>query len=203
MDSLLLAVLLALGAFVLKTREERRRIRLLALHLSPFQVEKLMEQLIQGYLRALGEPDPARQQQVWQLLEVTEQQLADQVGRLAQSLAQAPAEHTRIHRWALPLVERWWPQSTFDLRELMAVHAQGLRAVVAGTGSVAPKDKAYTLLAELLLFQHSCHWFCKSKTVASARLLARHQTRYEQVLRSVSPATRQAYLAISGQRAPA
>ena len=38
--------------------------------------------------------------------------------------------------------------------------------------------------------QHTCHWFCNSKTVASARLLARHQTTYEQVLASVTPETR-------------
>ena len=47
--------------------------------------------------------------------------------------------------------------------------------------------------AELFLMQHTCHWFCKSKTVASARLMARHKTTYEQVLASVAPATRDAY----------
>jgi len=43
--------------------------------------------------------------------------------------------------------------------------------------------------------QHSCHWFCRSKTIASARMLAQHKTRYEQALQAVSPETRQAYLA--------
>lgn len=45
---------------------------------------------------------------------------------------------------------------------------------------------------------HSCHWFCKSKVVASARLLARHQTSHDQVLRSVTAETRQAYCALTG-----
>jgi hypothetical protein len=62
----------------------------------------------------------------------------------------------------------------------------------------APKDKAFTLMAELFLMQHTCHWYCKSKPVASARLMARHQTGYAQVIDAVDPATRRAYLA--GQR---
>jgi len=44
--------------------------------------------------------------------------------------------------------------------------------------------------------QHSCHWFCKSKTIASARMLAQHQTRYEQALDAVSPETLSAYQAV-------
>ena len=52
-------------------------------------------------------------------------------------------------------------------------------------------------VAELLLLQHTCHWYCKSRTVASARMLARHQTPYPQLVASVSPATRQAYLALT------
>jgi hypothetical protein len=50
----------------------------------------------------------------------------------------------------------------------------------------------------MFLMQHSCHWFCKSKAVASARLLVRHKTSYEQVLASVAPETRRAYLALVG-----
>ena len=60
-------------------------------------------------------------------------------------------------------------------------------------------DAAFTMSAELFLMQHSCHWYCKSKTVASARMLARHQTSYEQLLDAVSPETRSAYAALTGQ----
>jgi len=52
--------------------------------------------------------------------------------------------------------------------------------------------------AELFLMQHTCHWFCKSKVVASARMLARHQTAYAQLVASVAPATREAYTALVG-----
>ena len=52
------------------------------------------------------------------------------------------------------------------------------------------------LQAELFLMQHSCHWFCKSKFVASARMLARHQTAHAQLVASVAPATRNAYCAL-------
>ena len=37
---------------------------------------------------------------------------------------------------------------------------------------------------------------CKSKTVASARMLARHQTPHEQLVASVSAETRNAYLTL-------
>jgi hypothetical protein len=43
------------------------------------------------------------------------------------------------------------------------------------------------------LMQHTCHWFCKTKGVASARLLVRHQTAYAQVLDAVGSETRAAY----------
>jgi hypothetical protein len=51
-------------------------------------------------------------------------------------------------------------------------------------------------MAEMFLMQHSCHWFCKSRTIASARMLRQHQTSYEQALHVVSPETREAYLAV-------
>jgi hypothetical protein len=55
---------------------------------------------------------------------------------------------------------------------------------------------AFTMSAELFLMQHTCHWFCKSKTVASARMLALHKTTYAQLVASVAPGTRDAYRAL-------
>ena len=85
---------------------------------------------------------------------------------------------------------------------LLAIHAHGFGRVVDAPAHHAlplpPRDRAYTMLAEMLLMQHSCHWFCKSKVVASARLLARHQTSHDQVLRSVTAETRQAYCVLTG-----
>jgi hypothetical protein len=97
---------------------------------------------------------------------------------------------------ALPFVSLAIPATTFDLRKLLAVHARGISQAVANAQGLTPKRKAFNLMAELLLMQHSCHWFCRSKLVASARMLARHQTSYAQLLDAVSPETRQAYLAV-------
>jgi hypothetical protein len=72
--------------------------------------------------------------------------------------------------------------------------------VVANRAGLSPKTKAFTLSAELFLMQHSCHWFCRSRAVASARLLARHKTSYAQVLQSVSGETREAYARLVGRK---
>jgi len=64
---------------------------------------------------------------------------------------------------------------------------------VANEANRNHRDKAFMLTAELYLMQHTCHWFCRSKNVASARLLAQHKTSYQQVLESVSGNTRRAY----------
>ena len=87
------------------------------------------------------------------------------------------------------------------MRALLQAHAQGIAAVVADPGDGTEQDRkrqAYTVTAELYLLQHSCHWFCRSRAVASVRLVALHQTDYAQVLASVSPATRAAYRKITG-----
>jgi hypothetical protein len=49
MDILLLALLLSIGIFVLNGKQQRQRIGLLASHLAQYQIEKLMENLIEGY----------------------------------------------------------------------------------------------------------------------------------------------------------
>ena len=55
MDFFILAILVAAGIFILNGHKQRQRISLLGSHLSQFQIEKLMESLTEGYLRALGE----------------------------------------------------------------------------------------------------------------------------------------------------
>lgn len=200
MDILLLAFVLAMVYMVFKSRDEKRHIGLLASHLQALQIEKLMEQLIQGYMRALDAAEPVRREQIWGQLETTERQLAEQFNRLAVSVANEDAASTRVSKVPLPMADQWWPRQTFDLRQALAIHARGLAAVVENLAGRSLRDKAYAAMAEVLLMQHTCHWFCKSKTVASARLLARHKTAYVQVLQAVSPATREAYLALTGQR---
>lgn len=201
MDILILAALIAFGAHLFKSRYQARRIALLGSHLVQFQIEKLMENLTQGYLRALGESDPERRAQVWNLLASTEEALCNQFKRFAADFARVDAEETRVSKLpiALPYADRIFPAATFDLREMLQIHAQGIEAAAHNAAGRSLRDKAFTMSAELFLMQHSCHWFCKSKAVASARMLARHQTSHAQLLAAVSPSTRKAYSALIGR----
>jgi hypothetical protein len=203
METLLASLLLAFAAYHLKSRSERRRIRLLGEHLADHQIEKLMQTLTEGYARALGETDAARRESIWQLLGGTEYKLCAQARQLAEGFAKVNEAQARMNRLPWPLSEAasLISGSSFDLRAALKIHAAGL----ARAAQPAPaeedglrKARAFTLSAEMLLLQHSCHWFCKSKSVASARVLVRHQTPYAQVLASVSPETRRAYLDLLG-----
>ena len=201
MDFFILAILIAIGSYALTSRDQRVRIATLGSHLGQYQIEKLMETVTQGYLRALGEKDLARQEQIWALLNTSEGQLADQFKRFAAEFAKAGAEQTRVSKIAiaLPYADTLFPSATFDLRKAFAIHAQGIARAAdtsVGFGGSSAKDKAFTMSAELFLMQHTCHWFCKSKTVASARMMARHQTTYAQLVAAVSPETRKAYCSL-------
>ena len=200
MELVSLLLLLAVGYFTLKKREQRQRIVLLARHLGQYPIEKLMETLANGYLRALGENDPQRREQVWRYLDATETQLYDQFNRFCAEFAKLDAANTRVSKLALgvPFATTLFPQATFDLRQAFAIHARGFEQAAGNSLNLSPKDKAFTLSAELFLMQHTCHWFCNSKAVASARLIARHKTSYAQVLAAVGADTRTAYLALTG-----
>ena len=195
MDVLVLAVLIATGIYLLNAKEQRKRIALLGRHLAPYQIEKLMETLTDGYLRALGEGTDARRDQIWSLLSTTETQLSEQFNRFAADFAKVGDAEAQVSRlaMALPFAEKILPGYTFDMRRALAIHARGIDHVVQNTGHLSPKDRAYMMTAELFLMQHTCHWFCKSKTIATARMLARHQTPHEQLVASVSAETRKAY----------
>ncbi len=207
MDLFFVAMVAGVIAWTFKARAERERIALLASHLQQFEIEKLMETLSEGYQRALGEEDAQRRQAIWSLLESSERKVASQVGQLAQRFAQVDDAHSRVLRpdWPtsalLRALGRVWPaaleRASFDMRRLLALHAQGLGRAADDRGP-APAARAFTLLAELMLLQHSCHWFCKSRSVASARLLLRHQTAYDKVLASVAPQTRRDYAELTG-----
>ena len=201
MEILTLVALIAIGAYILKSRDQRQRITLLGTHLGKYQIENLMETLTQGYLRCLGEDDAARRQQIWSLLDSTEEKLSAQFDSFAADFARVDAAAARVSKLplALPYAHRLFPAATFDLRQALAIHARGIAEVMRNESGRTPKAKAFTMSAELFLMQHTCHWFCKSKTVASARMLARHKTSYEQLLEAVSPQTRRAYGALTGQ----
>ena len=200
MDVLFLATLIATGVFVLNAKQQRERVALLASYLGNYQIEKLMENLTEGYLRALGESDTERREQVWSLLRTTELQLSEQFTRFTADFTRVEPLQTRISTLplALPYADRWLPRASIDMRQALAIHAQGIERAVRNEAGLSLRDKAYTLSAELFLMQHTCHWFCKSRAIASARLMARHKTPHAQVLASVTPATRTAYLALLG-----
>ena len=194
----LLSLLVTLGLVLhwFNGQDRRQRTALLASQLRPFQIERLMQQLTEAYMRALGERDAERQNQVLQSQQAAEEQLAEQFQALAQAFAQLPAPQARTLKLAVPGIDKVLPQATFDTRRVLQVHAEGIARVVRNDAGLAPRERAFTLMAEMFLMQHSCHWFCRSKTIASARMLAQHQTRYEQALDAVSPETREAYLAV-------
>ena len=110
-------------------------------------------------------------------------------------MSEADARVSRLSM-AIPFAEKLFPALTFDMRKALAIHARGIAHVVQNTGHLAPRDRAYMMTAELFLMQHTCHWFCKSRAIATARMLARHQTPHEQLVASVSAETRNAYLTL-------
>lgn len=201
MEILYLLVGLAIVWRLANRATQQRRIALLAQHLSPLRIEMLMSTLMEGYLRALGETDPQRQQQVWGVLATAEAEIETQMGRLADSVQQMDPAQARVSRlpMAVPQIDQWWPQGCFDVREALAIHARGVAFVRAQQGWTN-KERAFAMTAELMLMQHTCHWYCQSKLVASARLLARHKTSHDQVLVAVSAPTREAYLRLTGGR---
>ena len=154
-----------------------------------------METLTQGYSRAIREETESRQLQVLETFAQTERAMASQANSLANAMQKESPQATRLSTLSLcvPYIERFVPAATRDFRELLHIHAAGLRHVVDNEDHLDAKARAFQLSAELYLLQHSCHWFCKSRAVADARLMLRHQVNHQKVLESVSAATRYAY----------
>lgn len=188
-----LAVALAVCSWLVKARRQGRRIVTLARFLSAYSIEKNIETVTQGYLRAFGETDPGRREQVLHLLRANEQAVCREVTQLANDFAAADPALARVSK--LPV---WLPfalalAGSFDMRQALRVHARGICRAAAET-TQSSRDRAFAIAAELFLMQHTCHWFCRSKSVASARMLSRHRTSYEQLLGAVLPQTRREYL---------
>ncbi len=200
MDPILLVLLAATASYFVNAKQQRQRIALLAEHLQPFQIEKNIEALTQGYLRAMGEKEDERRQQVLALLADNEQQLVGQFSRFTASFQKVAEPMARVSKLpvSLPFATQLMPASTFDMRRALQIHAQGMERVARNDAGRAPRDRAFMMTAEILLMQHTCHWYCKSKSIASARMLARNKTPHEQLVQSVSPETRAAYLALIG-----
>jgi hypothetical protein len=200
MEIIIAVFILGFGLNVVTQRDQRARIALLGTYLSKYRIEKLMENLIQGYLRALGESDPERQAAIWSNLKMSEVELCSQFNAFVLSFAKVTELQGRVSRLpiALPYAAKWLPGYTFDARKALAVHAKAITQAATERHGQTRKQQAFTMMAELFLMQHSCHWYCRSKLVASARLLAQHKSPYAQVLDAVAPQTRESYCAVVG-----
>lgn len=195
MDIALILLLLALGWQVLRVRYQRTHIVLLGRHLASLQLERHMETLTDGYTRAIHEESETRRLQVLDMFAQTERAVAAQSQSLADAMQKESLQAASLVAlpFCLPYAEQFLPAVTRDFRELLHIHAAGLRHVVDNESGWDAKTRAYHLSAELYLLQHSCHWYCKSRTVADARLQMRHQVNHQKVLESVSDVTRLAY----------
>ena len=133
MQILVLLLIAALVAYTFQRRDERKRIALLASHLGQYQIEKLMETLTDGYMRALGESDPARQAQIWSMLTTTEAALGEQFNRLVLGIARLDAQDARVSKLPLSIfyTGRLFPASTFDFRKALSLHAHGIAQALA------------------------------------------------------------------------
>jgi len=200
MDIFVTVFIIGFALNVFTQRDQKVRISLLGSYLAKLQIEKLMENLLQGYLRALGEADPQRKAAIWGMLEPAETELCNQFNAFVLSFAKVPEPQARISKlpFALPYITTWLPGYTFDARKALSLHAHAITQAASMRPGQSQKDKAFTLMAELFLMQHTCHWFCRSRMVASARLMAQHKSPYPQVLRSVASPTREAYRALVG-----
>jgi hypothetical protein len=149
----------------------------------------------------LGEADPQRSAQLWETLRTAEEDLCVQFTRFATDFGRTDGAATRVSRLPLwvPFALTLFPAASFDMREALTVHARGICRAVQESGARPARERAFTISAELYLMQHTCHWFCKSRLVASARMLARHQTSYQQLLDSVLPQTRADYRKVVGR----
>jgi hypothetical protein len=193
---LTLAIALAVCCWMAKAKLQQQRIALLARFLSGYTIEKNIETVTQGYLRALGEADAARREQVWGVLRGNEDALCRQMSQFASDFAAVDAAAARVSKLAVWLPFALAIGPSFDMREALRVHARGICRAIEGESAGSPKDRAFVISAELFLMQHTCHWFCRSKSVASARMIARHRTSHQQLVAAVLPQTRSAYLGL-------
>lgn len=201
-EFLLLFMLLGIAWLHANATEQAGRVTLLNGQLKPYRIEQRMQTLTDGYLRVLGESNAASADAQWAELALNERRLLEELVQFQAGLAEVWGEKLLVSRlpFALPRATLLFPQAAFDLRKVLDIHIRGLRSVMDNTQGLSPRDRAFTLTAEMLLLQHSCLWYCRTQNRASAHLLLRHQTSHAQVVQSVSDATHKAYCALVGCR---
>lgn len=196
MDVVLILLVMAIAWHLLRAKYQRERIGLLASHLTNMNLERHLETLTTGYSRAIHEDSASRQRQVFETFAQAEQAVATNVRTLAESFQKEAAADTAMTTFAFcaPYPQRYVPAMALrDFRALLQIHAAGIRQAIDHTSPDDPRTRAFHIAAELYLFQHSCHWFCKSRAVADARLMLRHKVDHAKVLASVTRLTQSAY----------
>lgn len=200
-ELLLLLAVLGVGWHLLRIREQKARIALLGAYLGKYQIERHLETLMDGYLRWLGEDVPERRESVRAMLDGVERALVAQFKAFAEDVRSMPAPMAQVSRlrfwvpFAQQLLPRW---RLFDVREAFALHADGIARAADQAICADAKRRARCMAAELMLMQYTCHWFCRSRMVAGARMLALHHTAFDQILGTVSEQTSEAYSHLIG-----
>lgn len=123
--------------------EQAQRMALLGGYLGRYRIDKLMDELPQGYLQALAEPDADRQRALWTHLALLEARLLDECRSFKVDFADVWPEKALVSRIprAVPQTTLLFPPVTFDLRKALAIHVDGLvRLVVIETGRRCPID---------------------------------------------------------------
>jgi hypothetical protein len=154
-----LILLIAIAAWqVLRVQYQRTHIALLGNYLASLQLERHMETLTNGYTRAIHEKEETRQTQVLETFAQAERTMAAQVQSLADAMRKESSQAASMGTlpFCLPYIELFLPALTRDFRELLRIHAAGLRHVVDNEGGWDMKSRAYHLSAELYLLQHRC-----------------------------------------------
>src|SRR3546814_16460935 len=80
--------------------------------------------------------------------------------------------------FCLHYAEHFLPNLTRDFRELLRIHAAGLRHVVDNADGLDIKNRAYHLSAEWYLLKHSCPWFRSEESRVGQERVATCRSRW-------------------------
>ena len=108
MDIFISVFIIGWGLHSFTQRDQKVRIALLGTFLARYPIEKLMESLIQGYLRALGETDKERQDAIWSTLKTAENDLVVQFNAFALGFSKVAEPQARISKLPFGMARRSW-----------------------------------------------------------------------------------------------
>ena len=149
------------------------RIGLLASHPAQYQIRKLLKTSSKAAMRALGETDPARRQQIWDLLRTTELQLSEQFSQLATEIRRVDAALTRVSTLPLPgpcrLPTSGGPAPASTFARHSKIHAEALGARGAQRRPARPQGQGLHPDGRIVFDAAHLPLVLQIKPVASAR----------------------------------